>query len=201
MQLTASIDANQNVVINADESVELGGLVIESSNAGLASTDDASAAPFTFFLERNDESVTLGSLGSFVAVEESFTTTVTADPGAELSLQWFQRGSYEVFSTSDGVAASSVSPTSLVGDIDNDGTVGFPDFLILSDSFGQQVTAGEAGDIDGDGNVGFADFLMLSDNFGAAAAADVSSVPEPSANCMLAVLGSLALVARKRRRA
>jgi len=200
VQLTPSINANQKVVITPEDAVDLGGLVIESSNGGLADiTFDVKAEPLTFFLERTNESVTLGSLGIFVSVDEPFTTNVVASADSELSLQWFQRGSYEVFSTSDEFAALTLEP-SLVGDLDNDGRVGFPDFLILSRNYGQPVTPNESGDIDGDGNVGFPDFLLLSNNFGTPAAGEVSPVPEPSAKCMLAALGSIALMARKRRR-
>jgi hypothetical protein len=62
-------------------------------------------------------------------------------------------------------------PPALVGDIDGDGSVGFPDFLILSASFGTEVAPGTMGDLDNDGNVGFSDFLLLSANFGQSAAA------------------------------
>jgi len=55
----------------------------------------------------------------------------------------------------------------LLGDVDNDGEVGFADFLILSQNFGQQADAAFAdGDLDADGAVSFADFLILSENFG-----------------------------------
>jgi len=56
--------------------------------------------------------------------------------------------------------------TSILGDIDGDGTVGFTDFLILSNSFGQNSEDPLDGDLDGDGLVGFTDFLILSANFG-----------------------------------
>ncbi len=53
------------------------------------------------------------------------------------------------------------------GDLDNDGEVGFTDFLILSGAFGSTVeTAGRGADLDEDGVVGFGDFLILSRNFG-----------------------------------
>jgi len=63
------------------------------------------------------------------------------------------------------------------GDADLNGNVGFPDFLVLSDSFGQQGGCGD-GDFDGDGNVQFPDFLILSQNFGSVGAA-IANVPEP----------------------
>ena len=60
------------------------------------------------------------------------------------------------------------------GDIDCDGSVGFADFLELSNSFGQVVddrgqivdAVWTDGDFNGDGLVDFADFLSLAANFG-----------------------------------
>ena len=55
----------------------------------------------------------------------------------------------------------------LVADLDCDDTVGFSDFLLLSDSFGETVEpAGSAADLDNDGTVGFGDFSILSSNYG-----------------------------------
>ena len=57
--------------------------------------------------------------------------------------------------------------TGTPGDLDNDGDVGFTDFLILADTFGSTVQpAGTGADLDEDGVVGFGDFLILSRNFG-----------------------------------
>ena len=55
----------------------------------------------------------------------------------------------------------------LVADLDCDDTVGFSDFLLLSNAFGKAVDpAGSGADIDGDGMVAFEDFAILSENFG-----------------------------------
>ena len=67
---------------------------------------------------------------------------------------WEPSGDYEI-----------VDPNALdaiVGDINEDGSVNFADFLILSDNFG---TASDQGDLNDDGQVNFADFLLLSENF------------------------------------
>jgi|GEM_PF-5442973 len=86
----------------------------------------------------------------------------------------------------------NITLDSLIGDIDNSGTVEFPDFLILSASYGADVEPGTSGDLDKDGVVAFADFLLLSQNYGAAVDISVSPVPEPSGG-MLAAISSFAL--------
>lgn len=63
-------------------------------------------------------------------------------------------------------AEFQVGTGALRGDLDLDGKVGFPDFLILSGHYGQVVTDPLLGDIDVDGTVSFSDFLILSGNFG-----------------------------------
>ena len=85
----------------------------------------------------------------------------------------------------------------ILGDLDQDGTVAFADFLVLSQNFG---TAGDysQGDVDCDGTVAFADFLTLSSNFGQSAAAEAASVPEPSGAALLLI--GLVAIARRRRR-
>ena len=50
-------------------------------------------------------------------------------------------------------------------DLDQDGLVGFSDFLVLSANFGRFANAND-GDLDGSGRVTFVDFLLLSQQFG-----------------------------------
>ena len=54
----------------------------------------------------------------------------------------------------------------LQGDADDDGEVGFSDFLHVSANFGKANATRKDGDFNSDGKVGFADFLLLSANFG-----------------------------------
>lgn len=81
------------------------------------------------------------------------------------------------------------------GDLNGDGAVGFPDFLLLSANFGGTDLSYEEGDINCDGSVGFPDFLVLSANFGQTAAA----VPEPTGLALLSVAGLLLGCVRRRR--
>ncbi len=71
-----------------------------------------------------------------------------------------------------------VAPPPLEGDINGNGTVDFPDFLILSANFGQSVDPGTNGDINGNGVVVFPDFLVLSANFGQSVAAIDAALAE-----------------------
>ena len=88
-------------------------------------------------------------------------------------------------------------PNKLPGDANLDGKVDFPDFLALSEAFGQETGLWSRGDFDMDNRVDFPDFLILSQNFGAVQA--VQAVPEPSAATMLflAMFGTFAIRRRK----
>jgi len=134
------------------------------------------------------------------------TTVITNETGTNFLPSWSEPlggdatrgGSFAPWGTvghGQLIFAGDEAPPGLIGDIDGDGSVGFPDFLILSNSFGTMVEAGTSGDLDGDGSVAFPDFLLLSDNFGTEAAA--SSVPEPSAFCLM-LLAVLPLLRRRR---
>ena len=89
------------------------------------------------------------------------------------------------------------------GDANLDGVVDFPDFLALSEHFGQGSSSDprgwSQGDFDGNGEVDFPDFLILSENFGAVAAASATSVPEPTAGS-IALFGLLGLIGLRKRR-
>ena len=64
----------------------------------------------------------------------------------------------------DGVPSEYLR-TELRADIDQDGIVGFSDFLILSHNFGRVDVTEAEGDISGDGQVMFLDFLLLAAEF------------------------------------
>ena len=79
---------------------------------------------------------------------------------------------------------------SLPGDFDGNGTVDFPDFLVLVDHFGQTPATYADGNLDLENGVGFQDFVIFADSFGKSAVTSVQSVPEPSSWC-LAFVGLL----------
>lgn len=85
-----------------------------------------------------------------------------------------------------------------IGDLDQNGTVGFGDFIILSQNYGRAASDSLEGDIDCDGRVAFGDFIVLSQTFGQSAPI-AAAVPEPAGVVMLLVGASL--IARRRRRA
>lgn len=86
----------------------------------------------------------------------------------------------------------------LKGDLDGQGGVAFPDFLVLSANFGTDTNQYALGDLDGTGGVAFPDFLILSGNFGKSVAA-AAAVPEPSSfgPCLVGLL-AIGLLRRRR---
>ena len=85
----------------------------------------------------------------------------------------------------------------LLGDLNGDGTVDFPDFLTLSGNFGLDVDRYEDGDINCDGTVDFPDFLALSGNFGESLPGAAAAVPEPSMG-ILALIGFISMFGFRR---
>ena len=86
-------------------------------------------------------------------------------------------------------------------DINGDGTVGFNDFLVLSENYGDSgnVTY-QDGDLDCDGTIAFTDFLSLAANFGQSLAGPVQSVPEPEVGWIaFAIMGAWSASKRRRR--
>jgi|GEM_PF-5603533 len=91
----------------------------------------------------------------------------------------FDNGAYEIRMRPNAVRSATgemislgkvgefvVSIESLAGDLNNDATVDFNDFLILAMNFGNTDATPEDGDFDLDGTVSFVDFLILGKNFG-----------------------------------
>ena len=67
---------------------------------------------------------------------------------------------------SEREVATRASAVSIVSaDLNNDGTVGFDDFILLSVNYRKEVAAGTNGDLDGNAVVNFQDFLILSEQY------------------------------------
>ena len=85
----------------------------------------------------------------------------------------------------------------IMGDVDLNKAVNFPDFLVLSQNFTKEGGWGQ-GNFNSDTLVNFPDFLLFSGNFAKVAPA-ASAVPEPSALCLiLACLFGLVPLRRRR---
>ncbi|MEE9212763.1 MAG: PEP-CTERM sorting domain-containing protein, partial [Phycisphaeraceae bacterium] len=86
---------------------------------------------------------------------------------------------------------------SLFGDANLDLAVSFADFTALQNNFG--LAGGWANaNFNGDALITFSDFSILQNNFGQSGTGAPTSVPEP-ATIMLMALGSVGLLARRRR--
>ena len=87
----------------------------------------------------------------------------------------------------------------LQGDFDGDGSIGFSDFLILANNFGQATSDG---DYDFSGIVDLNDWLGFKAAYSAAnpgGAGEAASVPEPTSGLLIFVGALLSLQVRRRR--
>ena len=125
--------------------------------------------------------------------------------GASGNGSWVAEAGFDLGSTSTGFANHDwigqliLKPNPLPGDIDDNGSVAFADFLLLSESFGTVVDRYTSGDLDGDGSVAFADFLILSSNFGRTSGT-AAAVPEPKSYSLVAFAAVGIAVLRRQNR-
>lgn len=106
---------------------------------------------------------------------------------------------YVLGASSAPTCADIAASRAIAGDLDGNGAVAFADFLVLSNSFGNEGVGYEGGDVNCDGIVGFPDFLIVSNNFGQSAGAEAHSVPEPTAGLLAAFGLLMGLALRKQR--
>lgn len=162
--------------------------------SGIGEAGWVSANPqSTALAELNLEGSKVFSEGTVVSLGNIFDPNGTQDLTLEFTDVALNAGTvqYDVF-------IPCVPVNALLGDLDGDRTVGFPDFLTLSANFGLDVTRYEDGDIDCDGSVGFPDFLTLSANFGQTLPG-AAAVPEPSMG-ILTLIGLVGLFRFRRSR-
>jgi|GEM_PF-5433143 len=132
--------------------------------------------------------------------------------GAEIINQGPNCANFDMYEPSDLQCADSGNIEYLlekmftpVGDLNLDGVVNFPDFLILSDNFGEEGVGYQGGDTNLDGIVGFPDFLQLSTHWGETGNTwivdEATSVPEPAGGRLLLVgiVGCLGFTRRVKR--
>ena len=94
------------------------------------------------------------------------------------------------------VPPAHTSQSVVFPDFDEDGVVGFADFLQFAGKFGAErgdETYEDRFDLDGDGSIGFPDFLIFAGNFGKASpyGGDENNVDIPDANLRAVIADSL----------
>ncbi len=107
------------------------------------------------------------------AVDYAATITISSDdpndPTLTVSLTGAGTSGEEVLVETDAegniVVDDDGNPVIIKGDFDGSADVGFQDFFIFADNFGDPNFRPDT-DIDGSGDVGFQDFFIFADNFG-----------------------------------
>ena len=166
--------------------------------------DDPS--PFGFFIPNAAApgNVTFGSLGTAPIIDGTLELDVAVaanTPEDSINAIWGFgfHAPLPVFRTPSVPTITCVIPEDeLVGDLNNNGTVEFRDFLVLAGNFGLEVDTYGEGDINCNGTVDFEDFLRLGGTFGQSRPETARAVPEPSAVGVFAF--SLLAIAESRRR-
>lgn len=191
----ATLDGDVHYIVqaNADGSDQI---IVDDADGTLVTSLDVSGATIVIRADGVAEGTAISLFDA-----DSLTGTDTLNLVFDDASQW------DVSDLANGVitfgaGGGPVCDATTSGDINGDGSVGFPDFLILSANFGSAVTgAGHLeGDLDCDGSVAFADFLVLSNAFGTTVGAEAANVPEPSGITLLGVAAFLGGLIRRRRR-
>lgn len=153
----------------------------------------------------SDYASLLGSDFAQDGVREFTVTGVETTP----ELRSFVTFSLKLEFTNPTADFSMQARNTLIGDADGDGHVGYADFSILRDAYGQNGLSWYDGDFNLDGTIGPTDFVLLQSHVDLAMTeaqtseitAFAASVPEPSGICLilLAALASTRRPARGRR--
>ena len=192
--LTATLSGEVPYIFEINEDGTVDALAVERSF-------DAA----TTVLDLNDAKINLAAIGDVSGLEGTFTLLSADEISGDATvivpdaLQGLIDTSALLTDGTITFGAGSACNPDTGADINGDGSVGFPDFLILSANFGQAGLSGashELGDVDCSGDVAFADFLALSAAFGSEVGAQ--AVPEPSGGTLLG-LGALLLGLVRRR--
>lgn len=107
-----------------------------------------------------------GAFGSAGGTSRTETVVVTGQLGSPFETVEVSGNGVRVI---PGLGAGQPIAPVKVGDLDGDGTTGFPDFLIFAAAFGTRPGDAaflSAADLDRSGDVGFGDFLMFAAAFG-----------------------------------
>lgn len=134
--------------------------------------DDAETAAANLTLSARAEDAALLPAGgvALAGSGSSRTLTLTPAPGHSGSTRLTLTLSDGTDSTSQSFLLTvRASPVALVGDFDGDLRVGFDDFFLFADHFGQRSTSpgwNPLFDLDGSGDIGFDDFFLFADHFG-----------------------------------
>ncbi len=191
--LSGFVASNDRIVLESP-GIDLLGVNFQSAAGLLTPIPDGDASPFTFALSNTPQQVSLGSLGTPVRIEGRWITNIQYtgdDPATDLLATYGSGGSEIEFSVDrpassfdcNGDGTTSADDLACVceagavddllaqlglqqGDLNASGQVDFADFLIFSQSFGQQDVGYTNGDLDCSGTVDFKDFLALAEAFG-----------------------------------
>jgi hypothetical protein len=159
-------------LLDDDGNVDLALLFGRNTQNGLTITDFAPNQGHGTVLVRNATELVIWHTSIPIQLRGTLSGDPTAIGDSYSSLDVVQLVAENGEPTGYSLQFTTFTPNSandqnpLIGDANNDGEVGFEDFLILAQNFGKVDAVFADGDFNLDGVVGFADFLLLANNFG-----------------------------------
>jgi hypothetical protein len=174
------------------------------SNKGIAIgtfSDGSTSSPFVWTETGGYQSLTAILANSLSAAGlQSLTASIGS---GNVSSALYIDGKGDIFgigtNTSGTPAIYQLTP-SIPGDANNDGIVSLSDLAIVLNNFGQNTPLWSNGNFDAAPTIDLTDLADVLNNFGAGGGSPTIVVPEPASLGLLA-FGTLALAARRRRRA